>query len=105
MAVVKELELDSLAVVILPKNLKDLRKTYLDPKTGKIGLTQKQLAAILGVTESAVKKYESETDPSIPQGPVLAKMCILYGTELFFSHKPELRHPALPKLDDAGQDN
>jgi DNA-binding XRE family transcriptional regulator len=94
-----EQELDALAVVILPETLRALRENYIDPKTGKMGLTQSELAQILGVTKSAVTKYESSKHPSIPQSHVLAKMCILYNTELFFSPDPHKRHPALPKVE------
>lgn len=95
-----EEELDALAVAILPESLKALRENYLDPMTGKLGLTQEQLAQRLGVTVAAVKKYESRKNPSIPQSQVLAKMCILFNTELYFSPDPEKRHPALPVLED-----
>lgn len=97
-----EEELEALAVAILPENLKILRENYIDPETGKMGLTQEELASILGVTVSAVKKYESRKNPSIPQSPILVRMCILYNTELFFSPDPQKRHPALPSLDKSG---
>jgi len=95
-------ELDPLAVPILPEKLRELREGCLNPYTGGIGMTQKELAKYLGVTESAVKKYESKKKPSIPQSWVLAKMCVLYNTELYFSPDPKLRHPALPDLKQDG---
>lgn len=98
-----EQELDALAVVILPETLKALREGCLNPYSGKIGMTQEDLARYLGVSVAAIKKYESRKNPSIPQSLVLTKMCDLYKTELFFSPKPELRHPALPPLPLDGE--
>lgn len=94
-----ELELDPLAVPILPENLKALRENYIDPKTKKMGLTQEELAEVLGVSVASIKKYESRKSSSIPNSHVLAKMCVLYNTELYFSPDPKMRHPALPKND------
>lgn len=99
--VFEEVEVPEMALWIHPDTFKQLREGYIHPKTGKVGLSQKALAAILGVTESAVKKYESKTDPSIPQSPVLAKMMILYDTELFFSKENGKKHPALIKMEEA----
>lgn len=92
-------ELEPLAVAILPENLKHLRENYIDPTTGKMGLTQEELAEILGVSKATVTKWESQKYSSIPSSHALAKMCVMYNTELYFSPKPEKRHPALPELD------
>lgn len=99
MDVETEMELNHLAVPILPEKLKELRENYIDPKTGDKGLTQDELAKILGVTVGSIRKYESRKSSSIPNSHVIAKMCVLYNTELFFSPDPKLRHPALPDED------
>lgn len=87
--------LDPLAKPILPHILKSLREEYLDTATGKIGLTQAELAGILSVSVSAIKKWESEKNSSIPDSKSLVKLCILYNTELYFSPDPKLKHPVL----------
>lgn len=52
--------------------LKGLKKFRL-----AMGLTQKQLAALLGISERQVSRYE--TMCSCPRGPVLKRMCKLFG--------------------------
>lgn len=80
-----------MAEPILPENLQVLRNKYMDPETGKIGLTQEELAEILDVSLSSVKKWES--GESIPNTDAIAALCELYQTELYFSHK--VVHPLI----------
>lgn len=95
----KSEEMSELAEPILPSRLRYLRENYIDPDSGKIGLSTSELADILSISESSVKKYESESEnnSALPGLDVIDKMCALYQTELYFSHKK--RHPVLVRRE------
>ena len=68
--------------------LKSLKKFRL-----AMGLTQKQLAALLGISERQVSRYESLF--SCPRGPVLRRMCKLFGcTDIQLMRAPRARAQA-----------
>ena len=78
---------------VLPEDLKELRETYIDPKTKSVGLSFKDAAILLGVKEITLRKYESgEIVPSIT---ILTKMSDVYGVDFLISALR--KHPLVEK--------
>ncbi|HEY4700005.1 MAG TPA: helix-turn-helix transcriptional regulator [Nitrososphaerales archaeon] len=81
-------------VPILPEELRKLREEYRDLESGKIGLTQPELAEFLGISLITIKKYES--GEVIPSADIIVKMQELYDVILYFGIEKKM-HPLLKK--------
>ena len=92
---------------VLPEDLKALRETALNPKTGFNGFNLKEASEALGLQEITLRKYESgEIVPSIS---VLTAMSDLYNVDFLISalrkhplaHSKKAKKKVVVELEDA----